>query len=192
MGKVSHTVLRFIDEQSLVMTADRVLIACSGGVDSVALLHFMASHRRKMGIEVAAVHVDHMLRGEESAEDGVHVKEICERLEIPFYGRNVPVPEMIERDGGNVQAVCRAGRYALFAELMRNESYNVLATGTSCGGPARNGIDASGKRETTDRYAGETRSGRRYSCPSVLSGYQRRALFVLCWTWFTVPRGSKQ
>ena len=129
MEKVSHTVLRFIDEQSLVMTADRVLIACSGGVDSVALFIFWLPHRREMGIEVAAVHVDHMLRGEESAEDGVHVKEICERLDIPFYGRNVPVPEMIERDGGNVQAVCRAGRYALFAELMRNESYNVLATG---------------------------------------------------------------
>ncbi len=58
------------------MTADRVLVACSGGVDSVALLHFMASHRRRMGIEVAAVHVDHMLRGEESAADGALVEEI--------------------------------------------------------------------------------------------------------------------
>ena len=87
---MSHTVLRFIDEQSLVMTADRVLIACSGGVDSVALLHFMASHRRKMGIEVAAVHIDHMLRGEESAEDGVHVKEICERLGHSFLRQKRP------------------------------------------------------------------------------------------------------
>ena len=62
------TIFRFIQEQSLLTPGNRVLIACSGGVDSMALLHFFAAHREKLEIEVAAVHVDHMLRGEESAQ----------------------------------------------------------------------------------------------------------------------------
>lgn len=128
MKNLNHTVLRFIKEQSLVVPADRVLVACSGGVDSIALLHFMAIHQHDLGIEVGAVHVDHMLRGEESAKDGLLVEQLCQELDVPFYGRNVPIPQMIKESGGNVQALCRIGRYALFAELMRERAYNKLAT----------------------------------------------------------------
>lgn len=45
-----------------------------------------------------------------------------------FFGGSVPVPDMIEQNGGNVQAVCRAGRYALFTEIMQYHRYNVLVT----------------------------------------------------------------
>lgn len=128
MKNLKHTVLRFIKEQSLVMPADRVLVACSGGVDSVALLHFLARHRCEMEIEVAAVHVDHMLRGKESAEDGLFVEQLCNMLDVPFFGGKVPVPKMVEENGGNVQAICRAGRYAFFSEVMQKESYTILAT----------------------------------------------------------------
>lgn len=128
MKNLHATVLRFIKEQSLVMARDRVLVACSGGVDSVALLYFMATHQRELGIEVGAVHIDHMLRGEESAEDGLFVEQLCKTLGVPFFGRNVPVPQLLKEEGGNVQDVCRTGRYALFTELMQGESYNTLAT----------------------------------------------------------------
>lgn len=122
------TIFHFIQEQSLIKTKDRLLIACSGGVDSVSLLHFLAVNRHELGIEVAAVHVDHMLRGAESAADGKLVSELCEALDVPFFGGCVPVPEMLEKDGGNVQAICREGRYAFFSEVMDEEGYNVLAT----------------------------------------------------------------
>ncbi len=128
MDRFKQTISRFIKEELLVTPGDRVLIACSGGVDSVALLHFMASNQGEMGIEVAAVHVDHMLRGEESAADGTFVKGLCEALGIPFFGGSVPVPEIIEKDGGNLQAVCRAGRYAFFTDILQKYKYSVLVT----------------------------------------------------------------
>ena len=84
----------------------------------MALLHFMASNQDRMGIEVAAIHVDHKLRGKESAADGTFVARLCEVYGIPFFGGSVPVPAIIEKDGGNVQAVCREGRYAFFEEIM--------------------------------------------------------------------------
>ena len=93
----------------------------------MALLHFMATNREKLGIEVAAVHVDHMLRG-----GSLRKMETCrgtvQAYGIPFFGGSVPVPEIIEKEGGNVQAVCREGRYEFFTKVMRENGYDVLAT----------------------------------------------------------------
>ena len=119
MDKFDESIFRFITKESLITEGNRVLIACSGGIDSVVLLHFMAMNSEKLGIEVAAVHVDHMLRGAESEEDGVFVRELCKTYGIPFFGGSVPVPEIITKDGGNVQAVCREGRYSFFSQMMR-------------------------------------------------------------------------
>lgn len=94
----------------------------------MVLLHFFASNREKLGVEVGAVHVDHMLRGEQSAADGELVRSFCSKLDVPFFGGCVPVPEIIEREGGNVQAVCREGRYAFFMEVMGKHRYDILAT----------------------------------------------------------------
>ena len=78
MDKFDETIFRFITKRIAYYTRrNRVLIACSGGVDSVVLLTFLAMNREKLGIEVAAVHVDHMLRGEESEADGDFVRELC-------------------------------------------------------------------------------------------------------------------
>lgn len=128
MHDFEKKILDFIHKEALLSSGRRVLVGCSGGVDSVALLLFMASIREKLRIEVAAAHVDHMLRGEESADDGKFVKELCNKLGIHFYGGNVPVPSILDKDGGNVQDVCRAGRYAFFDAIMRAERYDILAT----------------------------------------------------------------
>lgn len=128
MKAFERKVLDFIENENLLRPGQRVLVACSGGVDSVALLLFAATIRERLQIELAGIHVDHMLRGEESAEDGHFVKGICDRLEIPFFGGDVPVPAILDEQGGNVQDICRSGRYAFFSEVMKTERYDVLAT----------------------------------------------------------------
>lgn len=128
MYTFNKEIRQFMIAQDLLSQGDRVLVACSGGVDSVTLLHYLATNKDHFQIEVAAVHVDHMLRGVESVADGVLVSQLCARLNIPFYGGRVPVPDIIEKQGGNVQAVCREGRYAYFSEVMVKHHYEVLAT----------------------------------------------------------------
>lgn len=125
--KLYKKVLAFIRQERLLNKGDRVLIACSGGVDSVALLHFLSAQRERLEIEIGAIHVDHCLRGEESALDGEVVRKLCNSLQVPFYGTTLPVPDLLEAHGGNVQEVCRTGRYALFEETMQNEGFTVLA-----------------------------------------------------------------
>ncbi len=120
--------LDFIQAEQLFTAKSRILVACSGGVDSMVLLHFLALHRQRLDIEVGAVHVDHMLRGEESAADAVLVEDFCTELAVPFYSGSVPVPLILEQKGGNVQAVCREGRYAFFEQIMKDYHYERLAT----------------------------------------------------------------
>lgn len=128
MNDLEKKIRDFIHTNQLLVSGQRVLVACSGGVDSVALLLLLKSLRTKFQIEVAAAHVDHMLRGEQSAEDGHFVKKLCGQLSIPFFGGHVPVPEILAEDGGNMQDVCRTGRYAFFSKVMQVENYSVLAT----------------------------------------------------------------
>lgn len=128
MDIFNEIIFRFIKKESLITRGNRVLVACSGGVDSVVLLHFLAMHREKLGIEVGAVHVNHMLRGEESKADGTFVGNLCETYGIPFFGKDIPIPKIVMEKGGNVQAVCREERYAFFTKIMREHQFKVLAT----------------------------------------------------------------
>lgn len=128
MKSLQQKVLKFINKQTLIPPGSRVLVACSGGVDSIALLHFLATYQQSLAIEVGAIHVDHMLRGAESAEDASAVEQLCKEFRLPFYSERVPVPAILESQGGNMQQVCRQQRYARFAHTMESECFTVLAT----------------------------------------------------------------
>ena len=62
MEQLEHQVLSYIKEQQLITPGDRLLIACSGGVDSMALLSFFNKLQRLLDVELVVAHVDHMLR----------------------------------------------------------------------------------------------------------------------------------
>ena len=120
------------------------LVACSGGVDSVALLHFMASNQDRMGIEVAAIHVDHMLRGEESAADGTFVKDYVKHG-IPFFGGSVRFPKLLRK----TVEMCKlfAGKDDMhFSRKSCKNMVIMFCHSASCRRPAGNSIDASDER----------------------------------------------
>lgn len=129
MKGLEQKVLEFIERQALIPPGSRVLVACSGGVDSIVLLHFLAVHSELLSIETGAVHIDHMLRGQESADDANVVEQICEKYRLPFFSEEVPVPSLLERNGGNVQMLCREERYKKFSGIMKEHRFTLLATG---------------------------------------------------------------
>lgn len=129
MSKLEQKVYEYIRQYGLCHAGDRLLVACSAGADSMALLHYLYCEQKSLGVSVAAVHVNHMLRGEDSEGDRRFVESFCKERGIPVYAANIPIPEILEAERGNMQAVCRRERYAYFKQIMleTNSSKLVVA-----------------------------------------------------------------
>lgn len=128
MKGFEEKVLTFIKSEQLVNSGDRLLIACSGGVDSMALLHFFDQYKQLLHIELYVVHVDHMLRKEQSAGDRKFVEDFCASRNIRCFSTAIPIPSILKEYGGNSQAVCRQERYGYFADVMREHNIKTLVT----------------------------------------------------------------
>ena len=88
----------------------RLLVALSGGADSVALLCMLSDARENLNLTLIAAHVDHSIRGEDSRADAQYCRELCQRLQIPFCIETIDVPA--ERQGGEgLETAARRLRY---------------------------------------------------------------------------------
>ena len=102
----------------------RVLVALSGGADSVALLHLLRS--RHLELELEAAHVHHGTRGAEADEDASSCARLCHNLAIPFHLLHLPreAPLHAGREG-----TWRRLRYHALLELARTHELAAVATG---------------------------------------------------------------
>ncbi|WP_277586863.1 tRNA lysidine(34) synthetase TilS [Psychrobacillus antarcticus] len=122
-------VKKYIDKHQLIQSGDRLLLACSGGADSVAAVLTFHELKELYNLQLGIVHTDHQLRGEESVEDMHFVEQLADRLDIPFYGTTLEVPSRVAAEGGNVQVICREERYAYFDIVMKQEHFDKLVLG---------------------------------------------------------------
>lgn len=127
MVKFEQEVNEYIQTHALIQSGDRILVACSGGIDSIVLLHFLHTYQKHYAIDLAAVHVNHMLRGEASYEDRQFVEDFCKEREIPVFSTDIPISEILKRENGNLQDTCRRERYHYFEQVMKQHHYNKLA-----------------------------------------------------------------
>ncbi len=109
-----------------------MVLALSGGADSVYLLHLVAAARMQSSVDgdgphpkVLAVHVDHMLRGKESCEDSAFCARMCARLSVPFARRRADLGDEVS----NLEARARKLRYGLLAEEAIGAGCHVILTG---------------------------------------------------------------
>src|SRR5699024_7146734 len=119
----------FIKQHQLLIDHATVLVAVSGGPDSMALLHFMHSLRSEWNLRLIALSVDHQLRGTESLEDLLSVESICNQWNIPFIGTSLDVPGYQQKKRLGTQVAAREKRYRFFAEQMRRLQADFLALG---------------------------------------------------------------
>ena len=128
MKSFQELMMKHIHKHQLFEAGDLVLVGCSGGIDSMALLHFLNSKKDELGISVGAVHVDHMLRGEESGRDRLFTEATAEEWGVECFSRAIPIPEIWKEKGGNKQQLCRSERYAYFLEVMEQTGADKFAT----------------------------------------------------------------
>lgn len=128
MKVTEQKVLRFIKENNLIVESDRILIAISGGPDSVFLLHFLNKFRRKYKIDIAAVHINHLLRGKDSQRDELFCKAICDELSIPFFFHRVNVKKYARLNKFSLEVAGRKIRYQYFEKLLNRIDYTKVVT----------------------------------------------------------------
>ena len=71
-----------------------VAVACSGGVDSMALLYYMQKNSLLYGFTLKAVNVEHGIRGQDSIDDSAFVEKYCKDNDIPLKTYKVNAPEV--------------------------------------------------------------------------------------------------
>ena len=119
----------FIEKHRLFTRGDRVLLAVSGGPDSVALLRLLVDLRQELDLYLEVAHLQHGIRGEEAKEDAGVVAELAEQLRLPFHLKEVSLPQIRSAAGkGNLEALARQERYRFFAELVHVRGLNKVAT----------------------------------------------------------------
>src|SRR4051812_18335299 len=99
--------LNHIQRHQLCKTSDKILLAVSGGVDSMVMLHLF----RQAGFSIGVAHCNFQLRGEESLEDEAFIREVCDRQQIPFHLERFNTAEIAEEKNESIQMVARNLRY---------------------------------------------------------------------------------
>lgn len=115
----------FIQQNTLITSDDKILVAASGGKDSTLLTHLLS-----MGsIPFEIAHVNYQLRGEESDRDELFLKKFCKKYEIPLHIKRVDAKAYCKQHKLNIQAGCRKLRYTFFDLITEKYGFTKIATG---------------------------------------------------------------
>jgi tRNA(Ile)-lysidine synthase len=126
---IEQRVLDFIREKKLVEGGDKLLVAVSGGADSVCLLHMLAALRQQLDIELHIAHLNHQLRGAESDADAVYVARLAKRLGIPATVESRDVKAYQKQHKLSLEEAAREVRYSFLGEAAERAGAKAIATG---------------------------------------------------------------
>ena len=105
-----------------------ILVALSGGADSVALLALLIDYAEKTGAPLSVAHVNHKLRGADADADADFCRALAERYQLPFYLLEVDVRGLAVENKRGIEEQARISRYEFFASLMAKHKIPLLAT----------------------------------------------------------------
>ncbi|MCK4547852.1 MAG: tRNA lysidine(34) synthetase TilS [Candidatus Eisenbacteria sp.] len=122
-------VRRTIQEYRMIDSGDGVVVAVSGGHDSVALLHVLHALKPDLGCELHVAHLNHELRGTESREDADFVADLAGSLALPFTVHCAGRQLRDRPKGVSLEEAARKIRYDFLGEVARNVGARRIATG---------------------------------------------------------------
>ncbi len=126
----ARRVLSHLHQEQLIAREDSILVAVSGGPDSVALLHVLVSLREACGIrQIAVLHFDHQLRGGESTADSDFVMALAATFGLQVHTGSEDVRSYHHRHRISLEMAARACRHRFFEDALSRLEANALALG---------------------------------------------------------------
>lgn len=116
--------LDHIKKRKLCIPSDQILVAASGGIDSMVLIDMFL----KSGFQISVAHVNFNLRGIDADEDENFVREKCRKSNVPFFTRSFDTASFAAEKKLSIQMAARELRYQWFQELMTEHGFQAVAT----------------------------------------------------------------
>ncbi len=120
IDKIKNTIKKY----DMLSYDDRIAVAFSGGADSTALLDIL----HKEGYRVAAIHVNHMIRGAEADSDEEFCRQFCKARDIPFFCHRIDVPAEAKKSGEGLEEAARRLRYSAIEKTVGKQDITRVAT----------------------------------------------------------------
>jgi tRNA(Ile)-lysidine synthase len=125
---IEQEVINFIKRYQLLDDSKKILIALSGGADSVFALRFFNKYKKKYKIEIAAIHVNHNLRGKESLRDEKFCRSLCEKIGIEIFIESVNVKSFAKKNKLSIEEAARILRYQRFDKVLQKSNSDLIIT----------------------------------------------------------------
>ena len=115
-------------QKHALLSSNSILVAFSGGADSAVLLTLLQKECLARNIRLAAFHVNHMIRGNESDRDATFCRAFCNERNIPFAYQNINIPSLANAQKKGLEETARIERYRLLSEFAQKEGFAQIAT----------------------------------------------------------------
>jgi tRNA(Ile)-lysidine synthase len=130
--KIISTVRKTIETHRMFSRPDSVLVAVSGGPDSVALAHVLHSLAAEYALRLGIAHLNHRLRGRESDRDADFVAAYARELGVPLYSEEKDVRAFQQSRRLSLEEAARKVRYDFFDAVAASHGYQKIAVGHHC------------------------------------------------------------
>lgn len=125
LQKVKATISKY----GMLSLNDKVVVALSGGPDSVALLHILHSLSTEYNLTLYAAHLNHLLRGKEAEEDVSFVKGLAKELKVEIWTEEVDIKGEAREKGLSLQVAARRARYDFLKRVAKEACVLKIALG---------------------------------------------------------------
>lgn len=130
-GSFIDKVIAAVGRENLIERGDSIIVALSGGADSMALLNSLLQIKNELGIDrLYAAHINHGIRGSESDRDEAFVKQQCSNLGVGLFIYRADVIGQAEKTGEGLEQAGRRIRYAFLTEKARETGASIATAHT--------------------------------------------------------------
>ncbi|MCM2283488.1 MAG: tRNA lysidine(34) synthetase TilS [Desulfobacula sp.] len=127
--KFHRSVASTVREFNMLESKDSILVAVSGGPDSVALLLSLLHLKQAHDLSIGIAHLNHRLRGEDALKDEEFVRDLAEHFSLPFFCEQEDVAAYAGRHRLSVEEAGREVRYDFFSRTANHHGYDKIALG---------------------------------------------------------------